>query len=373
MFEKRAMWNDGGSFEDHLGSAEAPAIARRHLCYFGKSSGGGGNSGTQTVVNQTKLPQWVEDAGRENYDQAKSVAANLKGPYQGQRVADMTTGQTSNIAALQGGIGATDPAFANAQGTAANLQNYNPNQVSPNFLSGTDMSKYMNPYTDNVIKSGMQALDMQRQAANNQGADQAIRADAFGGSRQGVAEGVTNAMSAMQAGQLASGLQAQNFSQAQNAATTDLNRDLQAQTQNQQAGLSGAGLNLGAAGLQGQLAGQGQQARLQSLMAAMQGQQMQQGQTQAGLDAARQKYTEEQQFPLQQLQIPMQALGMTPYGQTQTQTTTGLPGMSSNGLMQGLGAAGAGVGMMGSLFGQGSLFGGSEGIFGSGGIMNMFS
>jgi hypothetical protein len=194
----------------------------------------------------------------------------------------------------------------------------------------------MNPYTQNVIGSGLQAIDLQRRQALNQAGDQAIKSGAFGGSRFGVQEGVTNAGAAMQAGNLASQLMSQNFSQAQAAAQSDIARNLAAQQANQQAGLSGAGLNLSAAQGLGSLATQQQQNFLGGLTAAMTGQDLAQQQAQARIAAEQQAYQEAQQFPLQQLQVPLQALGMTPYGQ---QSTTTAPGPSGNGLMTGLGAA----------------------------------
>jgi hypothetical protein len=194
----------------------------------------------------------------------------------------------------------------------------------------------MNPYTQNVIGSGLQAIDLQRRQALNQVGDQALKTGAFGGSRQGVQEGVTNSGAAMQAGTLASQLMGQNFSQAQAAAQGDITRNLAAQQANQSAGLQGAGLNLSAAQGLGSLAGQQQQNFLGGLTAAMTGQDLAQQQAQAQIAAQQQAYQEAQQFPLQQLQIPLQALGQTPYGQ---QSTTTAPGPSGNGLMTGLGAA----------------------------------
>jgi hypothetical protein len=296
-------------------------------------SGGGG---TQTTVQKQEIPQWVQDAGQKNLAAAYQVAENMKGPYEGPRVADMTQGQMANIGALQANIGASNPAFGLAQNAAAGLTNYNPAQVQAQTLAGTDLSSYMNPYTQNVIGSGLQAIDMQRQQALNQAGDQAIKSGAFGGSRLGVQEGVTNAGSAMQAGNLASQLMAQNYSQAQAAAQSDIARNLAAQQANQQAGLQGAGLNLSAAQGLGSLAGQQQQNFLGGLTAAMTGQDLAQQQSQAQIAAQQQAYQEAQQFPLQQLQIPLQALGMTPYGQ---QTTSTGPGPQSNGLLTGLGAA----------------------------------
>jgi hypothetical protein len=296
----------------------------------------GDSGGTQTTVQKQEIPQWVQDAGQKNLAAAYQVAENMAGPYSGPRVADMTQGQMANIGALQANIGASNPAFGLAQNAAAGLTNYNPSQVQAQTLAGTDLSSYMNPYTQNVIGSGLQAIDLQRRQALNQAGDQALKSGAFGGSRLGVQEGVTNAGSAMQAGNLASQLMAQNYSQAQAAAQGDISRNLAAQQANQQAGLSGAGLNLSAAQGLGSLATQQQQNFLGGLTAAMTGQDLAQQQQQAQIAAQQQAYQEAQQFPLQQLQIPLQALGMTPYGQ---QTTSTGPGPQSNGLLTGLGAA----------------------------------
>jgi hypothetical protein len=301
---------------------------------------------TQTVVNKNELPQWVQEAGQKNLAAAYDASANLKGPYEGPRVAGLTNGATADIGAIQDNVGSTNPAFAVAQNTAAGLTNYNPAQVQAGSLANTDLSSYMNPYTQNVIGAGMQAIDMQRRNALNQIGDQAIRTGAFGGSRQGVQEGVTNAASAAQAGNLASQLMAQNFSQAQNAANTDIGRNLQAQTLNQAAGMQGAGLNLTAASNLGNLAAQGQGAFLQGASAALAGQGAVQQQQQAQLAAQQQAYQEAQQFPLQQLQIPLQALGATPYG---GQSTNIGPGPTSNPWLTGLGAGAAGIGILGGI------------------------
>jgi hypothetical protein len=427
------------------------------VAHFGKDGGGGGSGKTQTVVNKTELPQWVTDAAQKNLNQSYTVSDNLMAPYSGQRVADMQPGQLSAIQALLANIGSTNPAFAQAQNAAGRVSGYNPmmvgaqqigadyeaervnpgsysaamisnpgsvtaDQVRPGFLSGMDLSSYMNPYTRDVIGSGMQAIDVQRQQAQNQNADAAIKAGAFGGGRHGIVEGTTNAGAATSAGRLASELMAQNFGQAQAAAQGDLARSLQAQGMNQganlqagttslqaalqaalanqvssnqagqfntglnfqgqtanqaaalqaaqlnqqarmanqssalqaaqgnqQAGLAGAGLNLNAANSMGNLAAQGQSSFLQGASAGLAGQDALQGHQQQLLDALRSYYGEQQQFPLQQLQIPLQALGMTPYGQTNTQTGPAPERGSSSGFLSGLGGASAGVGILGGL------------------------
>jgi hypothetical protein len=436
--------------------------------------GGGGSGGTQTVTNKTELPSWVTDAAKKNLDQSYQVSQNLAKPYEGPRVAGMTGAQLNGINALTDNVGQANPAFQTAINMTQAAGNYDPTMVGANqinagsydaatvnpgsynaalmgdpgrvgadqinagYLANTSLSPYMNPYTQNVIGSGMQAIDLQRQQALNQNADAAIKAGAFAGGRHGVIDGTTNAGATMQAGQLASQLQAQNFAQAQAAAQGDLARNfagqqanqganltadttslqarlqqmlsnqgaqntasqfnvgtnlqgqlanqaamnrasefnlgsnldaqranqaasLQAGLANQGAGLQGAGLRLGAANQMGSLGAGQQNAWLQSMMAAMGGQGQLQQQNQAQLDANRQLYGEQAQYPLQQLQIPLQALGMTPYGQTQTQTATGLPQQSSNGFLTGLGGASAGIGILGGLFGGGGIFPGALG------------
>ena len=311
----------------------------------GANPGSNGN-GTSTTTSKVELPAWVDSASQSNYGQAVQVADSLKGPDTANRVAGMTPEAQASIAALQGNAGSTDAAFKSAQGTTAGVAGYTPANVNAGLLANTDLNPYMNPYTKDVTNAGLSALEVQRQQAQNGNADMAIKSKAFGGSRFGVQSAVTDAASAVGAGNLVANSNAANFAQAQAAATGDLNRTLTADTTNQQAGLTGAGLNLSAAAQEGQLATQGQSAFLAGNQAALQGQTLLQQQEQAKLDAAHQLYTEQQQFPVQQLQIKEGALGMSPYGQTQTSTS---PVAQGNGAMQTAGTVGAGIGLLGSL------------------------
>lgn len=399
--------------------------------FKGGSGGGGSSGGTQTVVNKTELPGWLQGHAENALNQSINVSQAMLGPYQGPRYASLTDGAVSNIAALQQNVGATNPAYAYAQNAAAGLTNYvpqnvsassiggpstvtagritstptvNADQVQAGMLAGTDLSSYMNPYTQNVIASGLSALDAQRMQALNQVGDQFAKSGAFGGSRQGVAEGVTNSGAAAQAGQLAAQLMAANFGQAQSAATADINRNLQAQGMNQSAnlnadqysaglgmqgqlanqstglqaalanqqagmqtnmfnaqnalqaqlanqsaGLQGAGLNLAAANAVGNLASQGQNAFLQGTMAAMGGQQQYQQDLQSQINAQMQAYQEAQQFPLQQLQVPLMAIGAVPYGTTSTSTGPAPQQNQGNPWLQGAGALGSIAGAAGSI------------------------
>ena len=306
-------------------------------------SGGGG---TQTVVNKTEIPQWVQEAGQRNLAAAYDVSNSLQGPYEGQRVASMTPGQISTIGAISNNYALAQPAYAYAQQMAAQAGGYQPTQVSAGQLSSTDLSPYMNPYTQSVLQTSLDTLNQQRLTGLNQAADAAIKARAFGGSRQAIQEGIVNAAAQQQAGQLAANLMSQGYSQAQAAASADIQRQMEAARLNQAAGISGAGLGLTGAQTLGGLAGAGQEAFLTGATGALAAQSAIQQQQQAELEAARQAYTEQQQFPLTQLQIPLQALGVTPYGQQNTQTG---PGPSGSGLLTGLGAAASAASILSTL------------------------
>ncbi|MBR2818225.1 MAG: tail fiber domain-containing protein [Reyranella sp.] len=305
-------------------------------------------TGTTESKQETKLPENISSAGSTNMTAAYNVAQNMLGPYKGATYAGLTPGAYANIAGLQSLVGSSTPAYNLAQNTMGGLTNFAAPTINAPTLAQTDLSAYMNPYTSSVIQSGLQGIDMQRRQALNSNADQAIAQKAFGGSRQGVQEGITNSAASMQAGQLASQLANQGYQQAQQAAQFDIANNLGTQQANAANKMNAAGLNMSAAnGLAG-VAQQGQSSNLQALMAALQGQTLAQQDQQGRLNADQAAYAAAQQFPLQQLQIPISALSATPYGSTTTGTQTqSAPG---SGAMQGIGAAANVIGILGSLF-----------------------
>lgn len=299
------------------------------------------------------------------------------------------------------------------QGAAA-AGNFTPSQVSGgSFLSG-NIGAYMSPYTANVEKYALQNLDDQRLRSLNQTADQAISAGAFGGSRHGVMEGVVNAESAKNAGALSAQLRDQAFNTGANLMTQDMTRGLQAGMANQSAGLQAAGLRLQGMQSAGQMAlsglttesqiadnnlarsmqaqGLNQQAGLTAsqnavnaakamMTGAQTGQQLSgqelamleaAGKSQTALDQSRldlgyNNFQEQQAYPLDMLNLRLSALGMTPYGKSQTTTS---PTTSSNPWMTGLGGASTGASIANAL----SLSGTSAlGMTGLGGLLGLLS
>jgi hypothetical protein len=92
--------------------------------------------------------------------------------------------------------------------------------IAPTYTptSAAQIGSYYSPYADQVVDRSLAALDRSRQMAVNAIADKAASAHAFGGSRQGVAEALTNQGYADQAGQLAAQLYNQDYGQALSAA-----------------------------------------------------------------------------------------------------------------------------------------------------------
>lgn len=271
----------------------------------------GKSSGNQKVTQQTKLPAWYETGAKDAISFSNNAAENLMKPYSGNTVAALDPLTQQAIGLTGQNIGSTNAAFDQAGRTAAGVAGYQPGS----FLTG-NIDAYMNPYLRNVEQAALGNMDRAYRQNLNTIADGAISAGAFGGSRQGVAEGVAAAENARQMGDLSAQLRAQGYGQAQGIMQSDLDRAMQGQQ-----------LNLQAAGQQGALASAGQQAYLQSLQSALAGGQINQAQAQALLDQQKAQYDAERNYPLEQLNIKLAGLGgvQVPTTTVQKTPTTGSP------------------------------------------------
>ena len=291
-------------------------------------------------------------------------------------------GQTAppniNSMAAQGiqgaGMGTVAGGLYNPMSTSAstiNPSNVNTMGLSPTVqagqLSNTSLSPYMNPYTQQVIDANQ--ADILRGANIGLGGlgAQANAANAFGGSRHGIAMSEMGRGVTEQLAQSSAGLRQAGYQNAQQAAMQDIQNNMQSQLANQAAGQFDVGTDLQAqlanqgnamqaglanqsTGLQSQLANQsaGLQANQQRIGAAnqlgqlsnlgfnmgqtvnnnlaMQGAQ-QQAMQQALMDAAQQQYYGYTNQPAASLGYVNSALGVTPSGSTSTQTTSKKPGL----------------------------------------------
>ena len=78
-----------------------------------------------------------------------------------------------------------------------------PTSVTAGQIKNTDLQPYMDPYTQDVINATMPIMQQQNALSQNQQADAAASAKAFGGSRQGIQQGVAQAQGALNIGQMA--------------------------------------------------------------------------------------------------------------------------------------------------------------------------
>ena len=222
-----------------------------------------------------------------------------------------------NQAAAQGVYGA---GIGSAQGMG-----YTPQQVQAGQLATTNLSPYMNPYTEQVIRANeADILRGAQMGLGNLGA-QAQAARAFGGSRHGVAEAELGRNVASQLAQSSAGLRQAGFQNAQQAALADIQNRMAAQQYNVGSGLQGQQQRLAAANQLANISnlgfGMGQTVQ-QNLM--QQGA-LQQGVQQALIDAAKQQYAGYTGAPAASINYLSNAIGATPTGGTTTQS--GSPGL----------------------------------------------
>lgn len=196
-------------------------------------------------------------------------------------------------------------------------------QFSPMAITAPSqqaLQGYTNPYESQVVQQSLGDLERSRLMAQNQMGASATAANAFGGSRHGIAQSETNRGFADQAARTAGGLRHQGYGQAMQMAQ-------QAQMANQQAQMGGQTQRMGAASQLGNLAnmgfGMGQQ-----LTGQMQNQGLQQQAVQqAVIDAAKQRYAGYTAAPQQSLNMPLTALGAAPYNTNTNQTSGYSPGL----------------------------------------------
>jgi len=241
------------------------------------------SGGGQTT--RVELDPAFKQAALENYEFSKQIAGQEYTPYAGSRLAAPT-------AAMQ--LGLQQQAQAGAYGPGTQTVDYaTALALQPTSIAG-NIQQFINPFQQQVIGTAVQNIENQRQLQQQQNAANAIRARAFGGSRQGIVEGLTNQAALMAAGQTAGNLAYQGFGQAAQLAQQDV-----AARQAQAAQLAGLGA-------QQQAIRQQQAQQLLGVGAQEQAQQ------QAQLDLAYQDFLRQQAYPLQQLNIRSQGLSGFP-------------------------------------------------------------
>jgi hypothetical protein len=271
-----------------------------------------------TTTSTSSIDPQIKEAFLANFQQAQGVAGALPvQQFAGYNPLYQAGEEALVNTALAGpGIAGTDLA---AQ-MAAYGGVYQPGQITAQQSNlglgqgpGT-IGSYMNPYTSLVRENALADLESARRAAIQQTGERANAARAFGGSRQGVAESLTNLGFAKQAGTLGTQLNEQAFNQAMAAQQADIARRSAADIANQQAGLQGAQLRLSGSSQLGNLAAQQQALRLGGAQAVMGAGGARQALDQQQMDAIR-------NIGLQRLGVVQSSLGAQPANLGQIATT----------------------------------------------------
>ena len=196
-------------------------------------------------------------------------------------------------------------------------------QFSPMAITAptaATMSQYSNPYETSVVNQNLADIERSRLLAQNNMGAQATAANAFGGSRHGIAESETNRGFADRAAAMSGQLRQQGYNNSQQMAR-------QAQMQNQQAQLQGQQQRMGASNQLANISnlgfGMGQQINSQMQNQGLQQQAVQQ----AVIDAAKARYAGYTAQPNQALNMPLMALGAAPYNTSTNQTQGYSPGL----------------------------------------------
>ena len=244
-----------------------------------------------TEIKQTQLPAWVDQGGQANYKLATDIASRPLEQFQGPTVADPSQ-YTSQAFGLAGQLGGGN-AFTNE---AADLYRKSTGEL--------DINKFLNPYRgeveQNAITNANRSLGLNLMNID----DRARQARAFGGSRAAVERGVAEGEGTRAIGDLSANLRKSGYDTAVATALADRSKYAPAA-----GGLLATGQ-------------QQQQTLMQQIQTLLGFGAQDQSQQQKLLDAQQKKFYEARDYPVEQLNLRLAALGMTPYGKTETGTKT---------------------------------------------------
>lgn len=291
-----------------------------------------GGSGYQMVPSfsaqnsntSTTIPNWLTAASQRGVNTAGDILARGTPTYSGEMAPGLTGDQQDAAQMFRNSVGAFQPQFDQAQ-DYTNASTTGGPMISPetykNGLAG--ISSYMNPYISNVVDSVSEMSRYNLDKALNQTADQAIGANAFGGSRHGVQEGVATADNNLNTNNLIANLLNSGYGQATNMLGQDISNNLQAQGANQNAfqnwmaRLASAGQQTGANATAARQANVGDITNVQNAGTLEQ-------QTRGAQDqAAYQEFLRQQNYPLLALQAYNQTVGAAPHDTNQNTASSG--------------------------------------------------
>ena len=304
--------------------------------------GGGGGSQTASV----QLPDYVDKLAQENVSDISRLANRPYQPYSQPRIAGMTPDQNASMQIIRNQVGSWQEPLRGAQDALSGAAGYQPGQmaardVSTQMMPQGDMSGYMNPFLKQALDPQLAEIDkFYGQQQSQLGAQNAL-SGAFGSDQ----DAVMRATLMGEQGRTRAGAVGQGYQNAFNTAAqnwqADQARALSAGGMNQNAALQAGGMNQNA-GLQANqqrlAAGQGMMGLGQTMQGLGQSDAnalynagaAQQGMGQQSLDLQYGDFLNQQNYPIDMVNLRTAALSGNPYSVSQT-----VPQSSSKGSMMG--------------------------------------
>lgn len=237
--------------------------------------GKGGDSTTSTTSNA--LGEYAEPYYKGVISKGQTLSNQGYTPYQPQRLANFSGDTTNAFQMIRDQAGAGTGGLAGAQAGAAGVAGFNAGNIGASDVDagsnyqmrsitdpGFDMSKFMNPYTTNVMDTAKSRMEQRFQEQQVDRDSNAMAAGAFGGDRRFVSDSLARRDSNEQQNALESEMLNSAYTQGLgafqneesmrfNAFTGDSNRRAQVNTGNADRGLNAAIANEEARRLGGSL------------------------------------------------------------------------------------------------------------------------
>jgi len=240
---------------------------------------------TKREVVQTNLPDFIRPYFERLAQRTEAESQRDYEPYGGQRLVDPSQDLLTSEQQVRDLAGAGLPGLDTAMGRVEQSLDFQPRQ-----FTGEEVDKYMSPYMDAVVARQKQGATEDYLAQLPQGAAQAISAGAFGGSRQGVQQGIAQSKYLDRLAGIEERGRQQAFDKASGLFQADRGADMDAER-----------LGLGAAG---QLAGLATRARAGDIESARLLESIgksQMARDQASLDMGYQDFLRQQGYPAEKL------------------------------------------------------------------------
>ena len=250
----------------------------------------GGQSSDQTTT--VKFPDWVDAASQNIYGAAETAAERPYPLYGSARIAAKNPDQKASFDLARSNVGNWQAPYGMALASGVNA-------VTP--VGGEDISRYMNPFQEQVIDTTREELYRQQTRQDQARKDRWSKSGSYlNEDRRFVAQNLSNESTNRIDQQMTAALKSQAFSDALNQANAERNRSMSGA--GQFANLSGAVQKLG----------QGDVGALNVIGGE------QQTQEQANLDLAYADFLRQFGYPQEQINYLLSILRGTPYGSSTT-------------------------------------------------------